>query len=139
MTIAENNGVTTRLVHHLQNIWQRLQALSDTYSEQKSEQLKQYLEESPDMHPEVGHNVKIPIFRHIYQSSFRKQMRRIDKWREGLGQFVNALLKDRGGADKLSVFERYLYHAVYGFFMSRDWFPDITRTHQAHSRMKNGK
>ncbi|KAG0125627.1 hypothetical protein HOY82DRAFT_616363 [Tuber indicum] len=116
LTVAENKDVADSLVPHLKNIWRKLQALSNEYAEQRLGDLGVHQvkpAESPDMPTKMGLSLKIEIFRGIYQYSLEKQMWRINKWWERLGQFLGELIRHRLGADLEGV-ERSLYHVVLG-------------------------
>jgi len=64
------------------------------------------------MPKEVGLSLKMEIFRRIYRYSLEKQMKRIDKWSEGLRHFMMELLKWRAPLD-LQGFELSLRKAVF--------------------------
>ncbi|KAG0137766.1 hypothetical protein HOY82DRAFT_647141, partial [Tuber indicum] len=125
LTIAENQGVTGSLVSHLENLWKKLQALStecagqgvtksDVGQVEPSHRTELPLsEESPNMPPIVGLSLMTDIFRDIYQYSLAKQMSRITKWWERLGQFLELLDEVQLAADQEG-FEQDLYNMVLG-------------------------
>jgi len=108
LTVAENKGVMNGLVNHLTKIWRNLQALSSQYENYRHGELDKSQPRSPDMTSDVGHSLKIEIFRDIYQYSLKKQVKRMDKWSEALGRFVKELLRRREFL-QLQGFELSLY------------------------------
>ncbi|KAG0635828.1 hypothetical protein HOY80DRAFT_1139578 [Tuber brumale] len=92
LTIAENHDVPNALVTHLTNIWQMLQALSNVYAGRRPVELHDFQADSPGIPSEVGFPLKVAIFRHIYEYSREKLMRRINKWWDCLLDFQEELL-----------------------------------------------
>ncbi|RPB03407.1 hypothetical protein L873DRAFT_1786861 [Choiromyces venosus 120613-1] len=117
LTVAENKGVMNGLVNHLTKVWRNLQALSSKYEKHRDGKWDKSQLRSPDMPSDVGHLLKIEIFRDIYQYSLKKQMKRIDKWSEDLGRFVKELLRRREFL-QLQGFELSLYNAVVALSMA---------------------
>jgi len=115
LTVAENTKVTDGLVNHLILVWRKLQALSAHYQKNRGGRWDKL--SSPEMPQEVGLSLKIEIFRDIYQYSLEKQMKRIDKWSEGLGRFVKELLKRRVSLN-LQGFELNLFNAAVALDMA---------------------
>ncbi|RPA97099.1 hypothetical protein L873DRAFT_1147938 [Choiromyces venosus 120613-1] len=103
LTIAENQRVTKALLDHLCNVWGNLQTLSNEYAEQRTG--------ASDQPMHMALTLKIQIFRDIYLYSLKKQMKRINKWFQNLGQFVKVLLNSRGSSN-LQGFEVNLFDAV---------------------------
>jgi len=117
LTVAENTRVTRGLVNHLTMVWRKLQSLSAQYQRNKGGRWDKPT--SPDMPEEVALSTKIEIFRDIYLYSLEKQMKRIDKWSEGLGRFMNELFKRRVFLD-LQGFELNLFNAAVALDMAVD-------------------
>ena len=113
LTVVENTNTTDGLVSHLKNIWGNLQALSNEYAEQRTKRLKECQSKSPDLSPRLDMSLKIKIFGDIYQYSLSKQMKRIDKWLEPIGLFVQELLTHHSGS-ALEGSERCLYEFLIG-------------------------
>jgi len=115
LTVAENTNVTDGLVDHLTLVWRKLRSLSAQYQRNRGRRWdKPRSSEMPKM---VDHSLKIEIFRDIYRYCVEKQMKRIDKWSDGLGRFVKALLKWRLPLD-VQGFELSLYNAVFALSMA---------------------
>ncbi|KAG0635193.1 hypothetical protein HOY80DRAFT_467143 [Tuber brumale] len=110
LTVAENKDASGDLVSYLNNIWGKLQNLSDEYEKQRTEK-SEPLAKSPPIPPKVANSLKVEIFRDIYQYSLKKQMKRMEKWWARLGGFIGELLQRRA-VDSLDRFERKLYNAV---------------------------
>ncbi|RPA93210.1 hypothetical protein L873DRAFT_1816292 [Choiromyces venosus 120613-1] len=117
LTVAENKKVTDGLVNHLTKVWRKLQALSCEYEKNRSGRWDKSQPRSPEMPKDVGHSLKIEIFRDIYQYSLEKQMKRIDKWYKGLAHFMKELLRRRVFLD-LQGFELSLYEAVVALMLA---------------------
>jgi len=109
LIVAENIKVTARLVDHLTLVWRKLQSLSAQYQKNRSGKWNQ--SKSPEMTGDVGHSLKVEIFRAIYHYSLEKQIKRIDKLSDDLGRFVKELLNWRLPLD-LQGFELSLRLAV---------------------------
>jgi len=71
------------------------------------------------MTSDVGHSLKIEIFRDIYQYSLKKQVKRMDKWSEALGCFMKELLRRREFL-QLQEFELSLYNSVVALSMAAE-------------------
>jgi len=117
LIVAENKGVMNGLVNHLSKIWRNLQALSSKYENHKGWKWDKAQLGSSDMPSDVGHSLKLEIFREIYQYSLKKQMKRIEKWSERLGRFMKKLLERRVSVD-LQGFELSLYNTVLALSMA---------------------
>ncbi|KAG0637972.1 hypothetical protein HOY80DRAFT_205544 [Tuber brumale] len=111
LTVAENKEVVDDLVSHLNNVWGKLQNLSDEYAKQRTKESEDSQAKSPLIPPKVTIPLKVEIFRDIYQYSLEKQMKRIEKWSVRLTDFINELLQHRA-VDDLVGFEQNLYSAV---------------------------
>jgi len=120
LTVAENKGVMNGLVNHLTKIWRNLQALSSQYENYRHGKWDKFQPRSPDtMTSDVGHSLKIEIFRDIYQYSLKKQVKRMDKWSEALGRFMKELLRRREFL-QLQGFELSLYNSVVALSMAAE-------------------
>jgi len=120
LTVAENKGVTNDLVNHLSEIWKKLKALSCEYVRDRGgEKQDKYRLGSPPMPPDVGRDLKFEIFRDIYRYSLKKQLKRIDKWSEGLRRFMKELLRRREFL-QLQGFELSLYNVVFALLVVVD-------------------
>ena len=99
LTIAENSDVTPGLVNHLTHIWELLRRLSNEYADQRGDGLsnQNHLGTSPDVPGGVGEYLKVKIFQDVYQYALAKQMRRVDKWWNGLFDFMKELNERRVG------------------------------------------
>ena len=120
ITVAENKGVTDGLVNHLSKIWKNLQDLSCGYERDRSGKKwdKSQLR-SPPMPPHVGQDLKFEIFRDMYRYSLKKQLKRIDKWSDGLKCFVKEWLRQREPL-QLQGFELSLSNVVLALSMVAD-------------------
>jgi len=115
ITVAENTDVTAGLVNHLTLVWRKLQSLSVRYQEERSRSCDK--PGSPEMPQVVHHSLRTEIFRNIYRYSLEKQMKRIDKWFNGLGRFVKELVKWRLPYE-VQEFELSLCNAVIALSMA---------------------
>ncbi|KAG0639849.1 hypothetical protein HOY80DRAFT_1043738 [Tuber brumale] len=111
LTVAENKDIADGLVSHLNNIWRKLQNLSDEYAKQRTKESEDPQARSPPIPPKVATPLKVEIFRDIFQYSLEKQMKRIEKWGARLGNFISKLLQHRT-VDDLVGLEQNLYSAV---------------------------
>lgn len=90
LTIAENSDVSVKLVKHLTDVWEMLRQLSEAYAAHRGEALDQdYRSKSPTVPKGVAKDLRLQIFRKIYQLPFRKQMRRVAKRWDRLERLVN--------------------------------------------------
>ncbi|KAG0633297.1 hypothetical protein HOY80DRAFT_1141519 [Tuber brumale] len=110
LTVAENKKVTDGLVNHLTKVWGKLQTLSGEYERDRGGRWDKSQPRSPEMPKGVGLSLKKEIFRDMYQYSLEKQMKRKDKWSEGLGRLMKELLKQREFLH-IQGFEQSLYKA----------------------------
>jgi len=115
LSIAANQTDKEKLVSHLTAVWGKLQALSNTYAEERSGKLNLCGRKSPEIPEDVGLPLRIEIFRDIYQFCMGKQMKRMRKWLEGLNSFMRHLLQRRGDTD-LKGTESNLFYVVVGLF-----------------------
>ncbi|RPA93218.1 hypothetical protein L873DRAFT_1793776 [Choiromyces venosus 120613-1] len=97
LTIAENQEVEPRVVHHLGSVWGKLQALSNEFAAKGGSDKNE--ERSPDL-PEY---VALPL-----------RMQRVEKWWSRLINFVKELAKRRGVA--LQGVESDLFDVVTGLY-----------------------
>ena len=107
LAVAGNHSVPKAVLRHLEQVWRRLRVLSSKYAEERaraSERIENQLA-SPEILAQVAHSWKVLIFKDIYQFSLKKQMKRIKKWLEKLGKFVEVLLLVRRESN-LNHFER---------------------------------
>ncbi|KAG0127138.1 hypothetical protein HOY82DRAFT_82199 [Tuber indicum] len=113
LTIADNKQVSWTLLKHLRKLWKNLQTLSDNYAWRRNggSDNPEYPLEPPDIPVQVAHILKVQIFRDIYLYSIRKQIRRIEKWFQKLGEFMTVLLDTRGYPN-LQGFEVNLFNGV---------------------------
>jgi len=111
LTVAKNQDVTDGLISHLQDIWGKLQKLSDLYAKQRTKNAEDPLEKSPEIPPKVAIPLKIQIFSEIYRYSLEKQMKRIEKWSQRLCDFTTKLLQRRK-VTGLQGLEQNLYSAA---------------------------
>jgi len=111
LTIAENQSVAKTLLAHLRNVWRNLQTLSNEYAKHRDRgsDKPSYQLHSPDMPMHVARPLKIQIFRDIYLFALDKQMKRVIKWFQKLGNFMKALVRRRG---LLQGFELNLFNAM---------------------------
>ena len=109
LMVAENTTVTPGLVNHLILLWAKLRTLSAKYHGKRGTIRDK--RRSPEMPKAVGESLKIEIFRFIYQYSLEKQMKRIDKWLNGLGRFLVELVNWRLPLE-VQGFELSLYDAI---------------------------
>ena len=111
LTVAENKKVTDGLVNHLILVWRKLQNLSDEYAKQRTQEPENLLVKSPPIPPNVANDLKVAIFRKIYQYSLEKHMKRIAKWWASFTGFIKKFLQCRA-VDNLERLEWNLYRAA---------------------------
>ena len=111
LTLAENREVGDNLVEHLTSVWGKLQNLSDEYAKQRTQEPEDLLAKSPPIPPNVANDLKVAIFRKIYQYSLEKHMKRIGKWWASFTGFIAEFLQCRP-VDNRERLEWHLYHAA---------------------------
>ena len=119
LTIAGNKGVSNDQVQHLSSIWRKLRTLSHQYEKArglKARGLDVYEGDSPEIPAEVAFSSRVAIFREIYRYSFKKQMRRVDKWKPELVRFAHQFARQRQDQE-LNVNEQKIWDAVTGLLM----------------------
>ncbi|KAG0138498.1 hypothetical protein HOY82DRAFT_666375 [Tuber indicum] len=115
LTIATNQTDKEKLVSHLTAVWGKLQALSNTYADERGGNSNLCGRRSPEIPENVALPLRVEIFRDIYKFCMLKQMKRMKKWLAGLNSFMRQLVQRRGDAD-LQGTELNLYYVVVGLF-----------------------
>ncbi|KAG0138235.1 hypothetical protein HOY82DRAFT_596346 [Tuber indicum] len=95
-------------------IWTKMQALSSRYANHRGHSSTESGRQSPPIPTQVGVGLTIYLFLQLYSClnyiETEKQMRLVDKWWSGLGQFTKKLLQLR--QDKPEGIEQTIFEAV---------------------------
>lgn len=112
ITIAENEEVSPQVVAHLKSVWGKLQALSKAYTAGRERESDEEAKQSPVIPKDTTFPLRIQIFREIYKFSLERQMKRFQKWWNGLVDFMIELVTRRG--EVLQGMEEDLHQLVAG-------------------------
>jgi len=102
LTIAENGFVEDGLVAYLILIWSMLKTLASQFAterarDSKETKLKERIEVSPPVPPDVGRQLRIKIFRNIYCYTQDKNQHRIAKYWDALRAFMRRFYEKHPG------------------------------------------